>query len=543
METYTVEARTRLRDLLRKDGLNIPFMQRSFSWKADNVGEFMDYVFDDIDKSEIYMGRVIVLYDQDNETRYVMDGQQRLVTLTTYVASVAIAFPDNETIRDIVNKFALKVKSNEPRLISSYVNDNADLKAIITGNVPRNNGMISQAHRQCMGIIARRCNTSASALAEVEALINKILFDVVVVRDAENAARIFEVINTKGERLTNYQRVKMMCMTAIANEPDERKQAIHDRMEAINATALPYNRSNGSNKSLTGRLLVTCSEMLQDHIGDRACDNEIVSMRKLMACHHNNEYDTLVKCLDMCNKMINALIKIESWPEGMTMMGYLSWDAINGLIAPVVEKFDIDGDDEDDFKDLVKVLAAHCVRCVTRPRQANSVSRMSNELIDLLQHAHSVWEGRLTLNDYVVAVKTGLRAANKEPSDVVAHKIATTELPRLLASAMLWFVEDRVDDGVDGVRIGSTHMRPNIRSDVIGTYLLASETSAKQAKKQKHNDEFFKRASIGAAGRIERKSAMILGLMESSSDDEMPAPEGAASERWVVKRQAEAMDV
>jgi hypothetical protein len=510
METYTVESRTRLREVLRKDGLTIPFMQRNFSWKPDNVAEFMEYVFDDISNIEVYLGRIIVLYDEDSETRFIIDGQQRLVSLITYVASVALAFPNNEGIRDIVDKFLLKVRSNEPRLVSHYSTDNASIRAIIGGNTLSDTGLVAQAHRKCMGIIGRRYSHAEAALEEIESLINKLLFDVVVVRDAENAARIFEVINTKGERLTNYQRVKMSCMTAISKESDERKSAIHNRMEALNAAALPYNRSNGSNKSLTGRLMVASSEIMQNRVGDQAIDMEIASLRNLMLLRAGHEYEALVECLDKSDRMLNAFVHIEGWPEGMTMMGYLSWDAVNGLIIPVIETCDIFGEDEGLFRELVNVIAAHCVRCVTRPRQHNSVSRMSNELMALLPHAVALWNKFLSLSDYVSIVRRSLGDFHMaESADAVRHKMTTTDMPRQLAAAMLWFIEDHVDDTFDIVRIANSPGKSRIQSDVIGTYILAQLVN----KRQKYSDDFILRSSNLIAQRLEQKSATILRLV------------------------------
>ena len=79
-EMYTI------REILSKDEYIIPMYQRNFAWEDKEILQLIDDVLDFHNKSinveNYYIGSLVVYYQEDKNRYEVIDGQQRLTTLT-----------------------------------------------------------------------------------------------------------------------------------------------------------------------------------------------------------------------------------------------------------------------------------------------------------------------------------------------------------------------------------------------------------------------------------------------------------------------------
>jgi len=71
---------TDIESLLAGAYFHIPRFQRPYSWDEDNLGDFWNDVI--VNKSDDYFIGSMVVYKKDKQQFGVVDGQQRLTTIT-----------------------------------------------------------------------------------------------------------------------------------------------------------------------------------------------------------------------------------------------------------------------------------------------------------------------------------------------------------------------------------------------------------------------------------------------------------------------------
>ncbi|MEL8055997.1 MAG: DUF262 domain-containing HNH endonuclease family protein [Pseudomonadota bacterium] len=89
MTDYLKANDTFLRDLLKPGcKLSLPPYQRSYSWETDEAGALLDDLMLALDKERPHFVGAVVLVELDDGTCLIVDGQQRLTTLTIMVAAL-----------------------------------------------------------------------------------------------------------------------------------------------------------------------------------------------------------------------------------------------------------------------------------------------------------------------------------------------------------------------------------------------------------------------------------------------------------------------
>src|SRR5690242_20352942 len=77
--------------ILRTDvRYKVPPHQRNFSWTLDEVKQLWDDFLEAIqeDRPEYFLGTIVVQDDPENKLRIIIDGQQRLTTLTMILSGI-----------------------------------------------------------------------------------------------------------------------------------------------------------------------------------------------------------------------------------------------------------------------------------------------------------------------------------------------------------------------------------------------------------------------------------------------------------------------
>src|SRR3972149_1546655 len=75
-----------IRNLLSSGYYHIPRFQRPYSWTRENIQEFWDDIFRD-NPSDYFIGSMVV-FKEGNQRYGVVDGQQRLTTITILLAAL-----------------------------------------------------------------------------------------------------------------------------------------------------------------------------------------------------------------------------------------------------------------------------------------------------------------------------------------------------------------------------------------------------------------------------------------------------------------------
>jgi len=123
MATNKTEMRSELQPagmILKTDfRYKVPPHQRTFSWTLDEVKQLWDDFLEAIQENrpEYFMGTIVVQEDPDTKLRIIIDGQQRLATLTMILSGIRTVYKEQKDERaDEVYSDYLGVRDRRTRV-------------------------------------------------------------------------------------------------------------------------------------------------------------------------------------------------------------------------------------------------------------------------------------------------------------------------------------------------------------------------------------------------------------------------------------------
>jgi hypothetical protein len=231
--------------LISTERFLVPEFQREYAWQKDEYIEFWDDLHASLGDDSYFLGLVILTAGEDR--MQVVDGQQRLLTITLLAAALR-----HEAIRhrrrglaDQIESTFLKVLDYDSdayveRITLSDPSDNSTLQDIVSSDAD-----LSDSQRPGVGISARLLDAYTFLLRKVQEdlaqdpfrrlslwtqfLTNRLYFAVFVHPDPGAAYRVFEVINTRGRELTTADLLKnyLLSQTPDASRSDHYQRWTH----------------------------------------------------------------------------------------------------------------------------------------------------------------------------------------------------------------------------------------------------------------------------------------------------------------------------
>jgi uncharacterized protein with ParB-like and HNH nuclease domain len=208
----------------------IPKFQRDYTWETEQWDDLWQDILQLVsdEETEHYMG-YLVLQTTDNKNYQIIDGQQRLTTMSIIILAVL------KSLEDLVRSDAEK-ESNQKRketLHNSYIGT-IDPVTLITNNklklnrnsddyyrnyivllkeLPIRNTNASQKHmRECFqwyyGRIKKEFKTGFELASFIDGIVDKLFFTVIKVSDQLNAFKVFETLNARGVQLSSSDLLK-----------------------------------------------------------------------------------------------------------------------------------------------------------------------------------------------------------------------------------------------------------------------------------------------------------------------------------------------
>lgn len=242
---------------------SVPPYQRDYSWKEEHWEDlWLDLVeVSEDENSQHYMGAV-VLQQNDRELFTVIDGQQRLATLSIVVlASVSLleerAFgeiekDDNSERARLLRDGFLGTKDPGSLRYSSKLSLNRNDDTFYQGTLlqlksphapsrlPHSNRLLWQAFGYFRSKLAERFpgNEEGGSLARFinEAIAQRLLFIRVQVDDDLSAYTVFETLNARGLDLTASDLLKNYLMALVARRSDTDLKHVLDQWSRITDT-------------------------------------------------------------------------------------------------------------------------------------------------------------------------------------------------------------------------------------------------------------------------------------------------------------------
>jgi uncharacterized protein with ParB-like and HNH nuclease domain len=221
----------------------IPEFQRDFSWSEENwedLWQDLIYVFEDKEEQH-YMGAIVLQNTKDRKTFIVVDGQQRITTLSLFVLAIS------KHIKDLIEKNIDK-KNNEERfkkILDTYIgekslsdlyykskltlnenNDSFYQSRILEFKEPDNYAKLRDSEKLIYNaykyfykkIKEYFSEISGSKLGEfLEKTLEGLIFIQITVDDDISAYTVFETLNARGVELTTTDLLKNYLFAIVAS--------------------------------------------------------------------------------------------------------------------------------------------------------------------------------------------------------------------------------------------------------------------------------------------------------------------------------------
>ena len=217
----------------------IPRFQRDYSWESEHWVE----LWEDIEqmrenKTQHFMG-YLVFQTQDGKTFQVIDGQQRLITLSIVILTAikklkelvaAGKEPDaNEQRIKIYQDAYIGVSDpvtlrTEPKLVLNRHNDR-HFRSLVQNTATTRQRNLTSTNRQLDKAFRffdsrfQSCQSGEAVAAILGDIEDGLLFTTITVQDDLNAYAVFETLNARGLRLSTPDLLKNYLLSVLANDP------------------------------------------------------------------------------------------------------------------------------------------------------------------------------------------------------------------------------------------------------------------------------------------------------------------------------------
>lgn len=226
--------------LISGSTFEIPPFQREYSWLEDEVADFWQDLKGNLESESYFLGLIILTDDEKdnlNGRKYVVDGQQRLVTLTLLAAALyfeahargRVALADRIQA-DFLRSIDYGSDETTPRVHLSDGKDNATFQHILDGKAASffedPDSVSARMVKSFLYLQGKlRLDLASDPFKRLgkwtEFITHKLYFAVFVHPDTASAYEVYEVINTRGRELTTADLLKNYVLSQ--TKPAERE--------------------------------------------------------------------------------------------------------------------------------------------------------------------------------------------------------------------------------------------------------------------------------------------------------------------------------
>lgn len=245
--------------LIDNEKLVIPVFQRNYSWKEENWKELWIDIKNGYNEDRPhYMGSVVLV--ENNDSKEIVDGQQRITTLTLlYLAIIKnflllidnnIRSKDNlERVNNIKNNIIYKrdlynLNKVKNKLILNDVNNTIyenyivpDKLNDVSDNIEESNLKLIKCYQYFTEQIKKECIKDESKypnekylLDYYEYISSKVIFIEITAKDYSSAYTIFETLNDRGLDLTVTDLLKNYIFSMLDNDDHKNAQLLWSKI-------------------------------------------------------------------------------------------------------------------------------------------------------------------------------------------------------------------------------------------------------------------------------------------------------------------------
>ena len=235
-------------DVLYSGRFEVPWHQRYYDWKVEQVRELQADLKDalDTDKTCYFLGSIMLVKPTETGPLRINDGQQRLITLSLLVAAFCRRFahkrprdqgretlalralfdrPDNETSRlDNASRY-------EPR-IEPPRNDRSRFIQIIRGHDIGTNGLLTSAWNVIDIFVEGMSRTARADFFDF--LMQRVEVSVLDIPGDVDANSVFEALNARGKPLDSVDLIRNRLYSYFSETDDAvRRDTVHGNLENV----------------------------------------------------------------------------------------------------------------------------------------------------------------------------------------------------------------------------------------------------------------------------------------------------------------------
>jgi len=203
-------AERRIQDTFNRRFFDIPKYQRGFAWERTHVRELYEDIVESVEtKSEHYLGTLVLSQNPDEEDHYyIVDGQQRIITITLFVNEVIKHLSRHDKV--FYRRFYIAEQGDLYRL-KTLGKDRQYLYDLLKGkvNIPQNKSqrLLKEAYAEIKNIV-NNLNDKRTFLNYIERL--KVME--FIEQSEGDAIRIFQTVNDRGKPLSNMEKAKSLLI-------------------------------------------------------------------------------------------------------------------------------------------------------------------------------------------------------------------------------------------------------------------------------------------------------------------------------------------
>ncbi|MFB9684218.1 DUF262 domain-containing protein [Amycolatopsis plumensis] len=227
----------------------IPDYQRPYTWGPEQATQLLEDLYEAMARDPgdpYFLGSVVLVKQADSPMSEVIDGQQRLTTLTILLSvlrelSESSADADNldkliwepgDTIQELASRPRVRLRSRDEDFFRKHVQDRGGLEVLAAGAAPEND---AQGRIVANVVSLRKSLLDRSAderLALAKMIVQRTFLVVVSTSDLTSAYRIFSVMNSRGVELSPADIFKSKVIGAL---PDGLKEKYAGKWEDLEA--------------------------------------------------------------------------------------------------------------------------------------------------------------------------------------------------------------------------------------------------------------------------------------------------------------------
>lgn len=230
----------------------IPLYQRPYSWTTEQAEELFDdlstFVGDDLSQSvdelsPYFLGSIVLIKNEDSPDAEVVDGQQRLTTLTILISALRhcisaeqysrgltdYLYQEGSALEGTPNRYRLTIRERDAEFFKSYVqelNRIAELRELEVAQLPDARQNIRANAALFLDRLSKMPDEHRIRLAQF--IVKNCLLVVVSTPDHDSAYRIFSILNDRGMDLSHSDILKSEIIGEI---PGELQNTYNDRWE------------------------------------------------------------------------------------------------------------------------------------------------------------------------------------------------------------------------------------------------------------------------------------------------------------------------